>query len=120
MKKIYISTLMVMMALFFSYCHSTKKAAAAAPAAATSAFTYEKSVQPILMNSCAPCHIPSKGGNKVALDSYANAKNDVEDILKRIQMAPEDRGFMPMRHPKLSDTDIATIKSWKDGGLIEK
>lgn len=116
MKKIYVSSLIVMMAMFLSYCHTAKKAAApAAPAV-----TFETNVLPIVMSSCAPCHVPSKGGNKEALDSYANAKKDVDDIIRRIQLAPEERGFMPMRHPKLSDADIAVFKKWKDGGLTEK
>ena len=119
MKKIYVSTLIVLMAIFFSYCHSAKKATAAAPAA-SSAITYEKSVQPIILASCTPCHVPSKGGNKEALDSYSNAKKDADDILRRVELAPETKGFMPMRHPKLSDADIAVIKQWKDGGLVEK
>lgn len=117
MKKIYVSSLIVLMAVFLSYCHTAKKAAAATP---VSAVTYEKSIQPILVNSCAPCHIPSKGGNKEALDSYANAKKDIDDILHRVQLSPEERGFMPSRHPKLSDSTIAVLKQWKDSGLAEK
>ena len=115
MKKFYVSGLLVMMAMFLSYCHTAKKAAAAAPAV-----TFQANIQPIVMNSCAPCHVPSKGGNKEALDVYANAKKDVDDILHRIQLNPEERGFMPMRHPKLDDATVATIKQWKDGGLLEK
>ena len=117
MKKIYISSLVVMMAFFLSYCHTAKKAAAApAPAAVT----YEGNIKPIILNSCSPCHVPSKGGNKEALDNYVEAKKDVDDIIRRIQLKPEERGFMPMRHPKLSDSTIAVIKQWKDSGLAEK
>ena len=64
MKKLYVSSLIVMMAVFLSYCHTAKKAAAA-PVAST--VTYEGNVKPIIVASCAPCHIPSKGGNKEAL-----------------------------------------------------
>ncbi len=116
MKKFYVSSLMVMMALFLSYCHSAKKVAAAAPAAVT----FETGIQPIILSSCAPCHVPSKGGNKEPLDSYANAKKDIDDIIRRIGMNPEDRGFMPMRHPKLSDSTITVFKKWKESGLAEK
>ncbi len=114
MKKIVVLSLLVMMAVFLSYCHTAKKASAPA------AVTFEKNVQPIVLASCAPCHVPSKGGNKEAYDNYANAKKDADDILHRVQLNPTDRGFMPARHPKLSDTDIATLKAWKDGGMIEK
>ena len=114
MKKFYVSSLIVMMAMFLSYCHTAKKAAAAAPV------TFETGIQPIIMSSCAPCHVPSKGGNKEALDNYANAKKDIDDIIRRVQLNPEERGFMPMRHPKLSDSTITVFKKWKDGGLTEK
>ena len=116
MKKIYISSIVLMMAFFLSYCHTAKKATAAAPAV----ITYEANVKPIILNSCGPCHVPSKGGNKEALDNYPEAKKDADDILRRIQMTPDQRGFMPMRHPKLSDSTIAVFKAWKDGGLVEK
>jgi cytochrome c553 len=117
MKKLYVSSLIVMMAVFLSYCHSAKKAAAA-PAAA--AVTYQGNIQPIVLVSCTPCHVPSKGGNKEAYDSYANARKDIDDILRRVQLNPTDKGFMPARHPKLSDSTVAVFKQWKDGGLVEK
>ncbi len=120
MKKLYVSALLVLMAFFLTYCHSAKKATAAAPAPAMAAVTFTSAIQPLMANSCAPCHIPSKGGNKEALDSYNNVKKDIDGILHRIQLNPGERGFMPAMHPKLSDADIATIKQWKDGGMVEK
>ena len=120
MKKLYVSSLIVMMAFFLSYCHSAKKAITAAPAPAMAAVTFTSTIQPLLVSSCAPCHVPSKGGNKEALDSYANVKKDIDGILHRIQLNPGERGFMPAMHPKLSDSDIATIQKWKDGGMTEK
>ncbi len=116
MKKLYVSAVIIMMAVFFSYCHSAKKAAAAAPAA----ITYETHIAPIIQNSCAPCHIPAKGGNKEALDTYAGVSKEIDGILHRIKLNPTDRGFMPMRHDKLNDTTIALIQKWKDGGMVEK
>jgi len=115
MKKLYISSIIVMMAVFFSYCHTAKKAAAA-PAA----LTYEANIQPIIVGSCSPCHIPAKGGNKEAYDNYANVKKDIDNILRRVQLNPDEKGFMPMKHPKLSDSTIAVLKQWKESGLAEK
>jgi len=115
MKKLYVSSLIIMMAVFLSYCHTAKKASA--PAAV---LTYETSIQPIIVGSCTPCHIPSKGGNKEAYDNYANVKKDIDDILRRIQLNPDEKGFMPMKHPKLNDSTIAIIKQWKESGLTEK
>lgn len=105
-----------MMAVFFSYCHTAKKTAAAPVAK----LTYEASIQPIIVASCAPCHIPAKGGNKEAYDSYANVKKDIDDILHRIQLNPGERGFMPMKHPKLGSDTITVFQQWKDQGLAEK
>lgn len=116
MKKLYVSSLIVMMAVFLTYCHTAKKAATAAPAAVT----YETSIAPIIANACAPCHFPAKGGNKEALDTYAGVSKEIDGILRRIQLNPDERGFMPMKHPKLSDSTIALIKQWKDSGLAEK
>ena len=93
MKKLYVSSLIVMMAVFFSYCHTAKKAAAPAVAVVT----YEKGIQPIIMSSCAPCHIPAKGGNKEAYDKYENVKKDIEGILHRVQLNPGEKGFMPFK-----------------------
>jgi mono/diheme cytochrome c family protein len=115
MKKIFVSSLMIIMAMFLSYCHTAKKAAAAAPVV-----SYESNIQPLIMASCAPCHVPSKGGNKEALDNYGNAKKDIDDIIRRIQLNPDEKGFMPMKHPKMSDADIAVFKAWKETGLTEK
>ena len=114
MKKVYVSTVIVLMAVFFSYCHSAKKAAAAAP------LSYETGIQPIIVASCSPCHIPAKGGNKEAYDNYANVKKDIDDILHRIQLNPGERGYMPMNHPKLGADTIAIFQKWKDQGLAEK
>jgi len=120
MKKILAPALLLGMAVCFSYCHSSKKAAAAAPAAAPAAVTYSSSIQPIIMSKCSPCHIPSAGGNKEALDSYAGVSKNIDGILRRIQLNPTDRGFMPAKHDKLNDSTIAVIQKWKDAGLAEK
>ncbi|MFT3934655.1 MAG: cytochrome c [Chitinophagaceae bacterium] len=116
MKKIYVSSLIVVMALFLSYCHSAKKASAPA----TASVTFVTNIQPIIVGSCAPCHVPSQGGNKAPYEKYDVAKKDIDDILRRIQLNPDERGFMPARHPKLSDATISVFKQWKDGGLVEK
>ncbi|MEP7279724.1 MAG: cytochrome c [Bacteroidota bacterium] len=118
MKKIYVSSLIVMMAVCLSYCHTAKETASPAPTPV--AISFEKSIQPIVMNSCSPCHVPSKGGNKLALDSYGNAKKEIDGILHRIQLSPQEKGYMPAKHERLSDSDIAAFKQWKDSGLAEK
>lgn len=112
-----LATVVLLTASVFvlSNCSTTRKATAA-----TAGTTYEANVQPIITSYCAPCHVPSKGGNKKPYDNYGNAKADIDDILRRIQLTPGTRGFMPMRHDKLSDSTIAVFVKWKEDGLAEK
>ncbi len=114
-KQLFAVAILTASVFVLSNCSSAKKATAKA-----SATTYEANVQPIITSSCAPCHVPSKGGNKKPYDNYGNAKADIDDIIRRIELTPGTRGFMPMRHEKLSDSTIAVFKKWKEDGLAEK
>ena len=102
---------------FFANCGPSKKATASvAPKV-----NYETNVQTLIMAHCSPCHIPSKGGNKRAYDNYANVKTDIDEIIRRIELEPSARGFMPFKKPaKLSDSTIAVFKQWKADGMLEK
>ena len=103
-------------------CHSKKKAMAeptANAAAAPSAVSYAVSVKSIVASNCSPCHIPSQGGNKKALDTYDALKTNINDVIRRIELNPTDMGFMPFKHPKLSDSTIAVFKQWRDAGTPE-
>jgi cytochrome c553 len=131
MKKILVTMFVVGAVTLFTYCSSTKTATSSADAAKTTTATvtkpvvkktnYQDNVMSIIEANCAPCHFPSKGGNKKALDSYTAVSGQVDEILRRIQLAPTERGFMPNRKPnKLSDADINAIKQWKADGLTEK
>jgi hypothetical protein len=82
--------------------------------------TYASNVQMVIVNNCTPCHIPAKGGNKKPYDNYANVKADIDDIIRRIELNPTDRGFMPFKHPKLSDSTINVFKQWRADGMLEK
>lgn len=116
MKKFAVSGVIAMIVLLFSYCSHSKKAAAPVVAKVT----YEADIKPLIAGKCAPCHIPASGGNKKALDTYTSAKADVDDMVHRVELAPTERGFMPFRKPKLSDSTIAVFKQWKADGLLEK
>src|SRR5436189_3898287 len=109
MKKLFIFSLSFM-ALALGFCTSSKKTSGSSTETTKKAtVTYLANIQPIVNNNCGPCHFPPKG-NKKPLDNYADVKSEVDDIISRIQLNPEDRGFMPARHPKLSDTDIQAFK----------
>jgi len=84
MKKIYVFAGMAVLALGLTYCSSSKKAArkAAETAAAVPKTTYTANVSTVIAGNCAPCHIPSKGGNKKPYDNYANVKADIDEMIR--------------------------------------
>ena len=114
MKKICVFTCMAVLALGLTYCSSSKKAAKVPKT------TYTADVSSIMVGSCSPCHIPSKGGNKKAYDNYANVKSDIDEIIRRVELNPTDRGFMPFKKTeKLSADQIAVLKKFKEDGALE-
>jgi hypothetical protein len=120
MKKYLFITSMVAIAVIFYNCHGSKKATSSAPPPPV-ALTYETNLKTVIEANCTPCHIPARGGNKKAYDNFANVKTDIDDIIRRIQLNPADRGFMPFKKPaRLSDSTIAVFKKWKTDGLLEK
>jgi hypothetical protein len=122
MKKIYVFAGMAVLALGLTYCSSSKKAAkkAAETAAAIPKTTYTSAVSTVIAGNCSPCHIPSKGGNKKAYDNYANVKADIDDIIRRVELNPTDRGFMPFKKTEKLPADvIAVFKKFKEDGSLE-
>ena len=116
MKKIYVFIGMAILTVGLTYCSSAKKAAKQAAAAKT---TYATAVAPVISAACAPCHIAGKG-NKKPYDNYANVKSDIDDILRRIELNPTDKGFMPFRRSyKLGADTIAIFRKFKEDGALE-
>src|SRR4029079_6558457 len=105
--------------IVFAGCHSKKKAMTeptANTAANPSAVSYAVNAKSLGAYHWSPCHIPSRGGNKKALDNYDGLKSSIDDAIRRIELNPGDKGFMPAMHPKLSDSTIAVFKQWRDAG----
>ena len=113
MKKISFA-LMLIGIVVFAAC--TKKASPAKIIPTT----YNIDILPLIQAKCTPCHLPSKGGFKADFENYESAKKYGAEMLDRVMIAPGQRGFMPMKHDKLADTEIALIKKWNDQGLLEK
>lgn len=119
MKSYSVLFLLIVTALVFSYCSSSKKATASKMETAKP--SYENSIQTLIVGNCSPCHIPEKGGKKKAYITYASVKEDIDEIIRRIELNPHEKGFMPFKETeKLSDSTIAVFKQWKDNGLLEK
>ena len=113
MKNIFfVSTLIII--TVFAAC--TKKASPAKIIPTT--YTFD--ILPLIQAKCTPCHLPSKGGFKANFENYESAKKYGAEMLDRVMIPPGQRGFMPMKHDKLADTEIALIKKWIDQGLLEK
>ena len=115
MKKVFVFISLAIVSLTISYCSASKKAAKAPVK-----LNYETDVKAVVEANCSPCHIPSKGGKKQALDNYAGVNKNIDDILRRIQLNPTNRGFMPDKRTKLNDSTINVFKQWKSDGLLEK
>lgn len=113
MKKLFV--LLLLAAPFvLQFCSSSKKATKT-----KSELTYINDIQPLVVANCSPCHIPAKGGRVKALDTYNAIMTNIDSIINRIQRNPDQKGFMPFKHPKLSDSTINVFVQWKKDGLRE-
>jgi hypothetical protein len=46
---------------------------------------------------------------------------DIDEIIRRIELNPTDKGFMPFKKTaKLNDSTINVFKKWKADGMLEK
>ena len=115
MRKVYV-LLIIASAIIFQFCATTQKTTS--KKAMATKVTYASSIQPLLVKNCSPCHFPPEG-NKEPLNTYMTAKNEIDDIIERIKRNPGEKGFMPARHPKLSDSTINVFVQWKAEGLQE-
>ena len=116
MKRYLTLTCIIFIALVLSYCSASKRATASTPAK----LTYTNDVKSVIDANCTPCHIPAKGGNKKAYDNITNLRTDIDEIVRRIQLNPGDKGFMPFRKAhRLPDSTIHVFKQWKVDGMIE-
>ena len=114
MKKIYVFAGMAVLALGLTYCSSSKKAAKVPKT------TYTENLSTVIAGNCSPCHIPAKGGNKKPYDNYANVKHDIDSMIRRIELNPTDRGFMPFKKTEKLPADvIAVFKKFKEDGALE-
>ena len=115
MKKIQVLVILGITSLLLTYCSASKKASKKIPKT-----TFSADLSAVIASSCSPCHIPAKGGNKKPFDNYANVSKDIDEMIRRIELNPTDKGFMPFKkQAKLSDSTIAVFKKWKTDGMLE-
>jgi len=117
MKKVFVLSGLASALLVLTNCDPSKKAAATV----VPKMTYEGDLQAAIAGNCSPCHIPAKGGNKKAYDNFATVKTDIDEMIRRIELNPGEKGFMPFKKTaKLSDSTINLFKQWRDDGALEK
>ena len=114
MKRLLIPVIVFSFILLFSYCSSSKKAAKTTP------LTYDANLMAVISEKCTPCHIPEKGGKVKPYNTYEAVRADIDEIIRRISLNPGEKGFMPFKREKLSDSTIAVFTKWKEDGLREK
>jgi hypothetical protein len=114
MKKVVIPVLFLATIVVFEFCSGSKKAQKTAQASAPS-ITYTNHVESIVASACSPCHVGA-GAKQKKLDTYDAMKTNISDIVRRIQLNPADKGFMPFKHPKLPDSTIQVFVAWRDAG----
>ena len=113
MKKFFILGVLIGSVIFLSNCSASKKAASPRK------LSYNTDLHSLIEQNCSPCHFPAKGGNKSAFDNYSAVKVNIDDMIKRIELQPTDRGFMPFKGKKLSDSTINAFKQWRADGALE-
>ncbi len=120
MKKIFLPFVFSLTMISFYACSFPTKVATTANDVLRFKTSYSFDIEKIFTFNCSPCHIPAKGGTKKSFDNYTNVKENIDEILRRVQLSPTDKDFMPSRQIKISDNDIALLKKWKADGLLEK
>jgi uncharacterized membrane protein len=115
MKKIILLSCLSAAVVLLVNCHSGKKA----QATVMQKFTFEGNVKMLVQTKCAPCHVNEAGRLPYYL-KYDVAKNDIDGIIRRVHLNPGEKGFMPAKNAKLSDSAIHVFEQWKADGLMEK
>lgn len=107
--------------ILFQFCKPSQLSTNS-PTATTASVTvfYEKDIKPIMVASCTPCHFPEQGKKKM-LDTYASTKENIEEIIKRLELPTTDEGFMPFRskRPPLTADQVKLFQDWVKQGMAK-
>jgi protein-arginine kinase activator protein McsA len=105
--------LLLIAALSFQFCDTTKKITASAEEEMKPVVSYNEHILPLMTRSCTPCHFPERG-QKMLLDTYASTRNNIVDIMRRVQLATDHADYMPFKSKKeaLTTVEINAFKEW--------
>jgi uncharacterized membrane protein len=98
---------------------SPGKSASESAVAKVPAITYMANVKTLIQAKCTPCHIPANGGRMKSFDNYDSTKKYVDDIVRRVQLDPAVRGYMPFKKSPLAAEEIALLKKWQEDGSAQ-
>ena len=118
--KILKKTLCLVLLIFslstFQFCKSSKKATSNKNEVTV---TYTKNIAPLLERSCTPCHFPEQGKKKM-LNTFEAVKENIDDILRRVQLTETDKDYMPFKSkkPALSAEEIDVLKTWVNQKMV--
>lgn len=114
----------------FSIPQASTVLAADAEKGSAEKITFQDHIFPLFEDKCMNCHNPDEAKGGLDLSNYgaamaggsggsiAESENSGASRLFTL-MAHTEEPFMPPKKPKSSDQEIALIKKWIDGGLLE-
>lgn len=106
--------LLLLLSMTLQFCGTSKKTIPAEPdAMAVHRAAYDRDIQPIMAAKCTPCHFPETG-KKMMLDTYEATRDNIQDILRRVQLPADHMEFMPFKSkkPALTAEEIQLLKDW--------
>ena len=85
---------------------------------ATPLVSYQADISPLFVRSCTPCHFPEKGRKKM-LNTYEAVAENIDEILHRVSLTPDNKDFMPFKSKRepLTSKEIEMITLWEKEGM---
>ena len=115
MKKIIYTSGLI---LFITSCESRTYEEISDNTPITQTVRYEAEIKPIINANCISCHSAGGSASFQPLTSYNQVKNNIDNILDRIQRPNGDPQKMP-QGGSLSASQINLFIKWKADGLTE-
>lgn len=99
--------------------HPSPGATATPGGSQTASVSFQTQVVPLLQGRCAACHSGSGSGGVSLFDTSGNAryttiKTRIASILSEVSS-----GAMPQGGPRLSESDVQLLESWREAGAQE-
>ncbi|MBD0830889.1 hypothetical protein [Aestuariibaculum sediminum] len=116
LKRILLFAALTFIVSTFQYCKSSQ----ATTVNKEATISYEKHIVPVMERSCAPCHF-SESGKKKFLDTYGAVKNNIDDIIARVELPVAEKKYMPYKSkkPALTNEEINMLKQWVSEGFMK-